>query len=64
LKAQLLKEGDVILTLDNRLITSISNLDIIYTATSLNVLVVRDGMERALCVYTIPDTDIRTIYVL
>jgi S1-C subfamily serine protease len=64
LKAQSLKEGDVILTLDDRLITSISDLDITYTATSLNALVVRDGVERALCVHTIPDTDIRTTYVL
>jgi len=61
---QSLQEGDIILTLNDKLITRVSEFDIMYTATSLKALVVRAGREIELHVPTIPTTDLSTTHAL
>ncbi|KAK5131572.1 hypothetical protein LTR08_000827 [Meristemomyces frigidus] len=55
-----LQEGDIILTLNDRLITRVSDLDIMYTNTSLSALVVRKQQEVALEVPTVPTSELET----
>ena len=62
--SQSLQEGDIILTLNDRLITRVSELDIMYTSTSLSALIVRNGRELRLNVPTIPTTDLQTTHAL
>ncbi|KAI4137907.1 MAG: hypothetical protein L6R39_007055, partial [Caloplaca ligustica] len=57
---QSLREGDIILTLNDQLITRVSELDIMYTNTSLSALIVRRGEEMHLRVPTIPTSDLNT----
>lgn len=59
-----LMEGDVILTLNDQLITQVSELDIMYNATSLRALIVRNGREMTVEVPTIPTTDLSTSHAL
>ncbi len=54
------KEGDVILTLNGKLITRVSELDIMYNHDYLDALVVRNGKELRLRVATIPTEDLDT----
>ena len=62
--AQSLMEGDIILTLNGKLITRVTELDVMYTANSLDALVVRNGKEKRLTVPTIPTTDLHTTHAL
>ena len=57
---QSLHEGDIILTLNDRLITRVSELDIMYDNEYLDALVVRGGQELHLKVPTIPTEDLET----
>ncbi|MCJ1310647.1 hypothetical protein MMC25_004313 [Agyrium rufum] len=59
-----LQEGDIILTLNDKLITRVSEFDIMYTSTSLSALVVRQGEEMTLDIPTIPTTDLSTTHAL
>ena len=61
---QSLQEGDVLLTLNDQIITRVSELDIMYTSECLRALVVRGGKELALNVPTIPTTDLATTHAL
>ncbi|KAH7303359.1 putative nuclear serine protease HtrA2/Nma111 [Stachybotrys elegans] len=56
----LLKEGDIILTLNGRTCTTISDLYIMYSEDILRALIVRDGKEIELEVQTVPTEDIET----
>ncbi|KAL8775585.1 MAG: hypothetical protein Q9209_000081 [Squamulea sp. 1 TL-2023] len=57
---QSLHEGDIILTLNDRLITRVSELDIMYDHEFLDALIVRRGQEMTLRVPTIPTSDLDT----
>lgn len=55
-----LQEGDVILTLNGKLITRVSDLDIMYDNTVLDALVVRKRKELVLKIPTVPTEDLET----
>ncbi|KAI9823981.1 MAG: hypothetical protein M1826_007575 [Phylliscum demangeonii] len=55
-----LREGDVLLTLNGKLITRVSELDVMYDQTTLDVLVVRDRVEMHLQVTTVSTEDLET----
>jgi S1-C subfamily serine protease len=55
-----LQEGDIILTLNGKLITRVSELDVMYDNEVLDALVVRGGREILLRVPTIPTEDLET----
>ncbi|RVX66593.1 Pro-apoptotic serine protease [Exophiala mesophila] len=57
---QLLLEGDIILTLNDKLITRVSDFDIMYDQQWLDALVVRKGQEVRLRVPTLPTQDLET----
>ncbi|KAI4094445.1 MAG: hypothetical protein LQ344_002194 [Seirophora lacunosa] len=57
---QSLHEGDIILTLNDQLITRVTELDIMYDQEHLDALIVRRGEELRLRVPTIPTTDLNT----
>jgi len=59
-----LLEGDIILTLNNQLITRVSELDIMYGADNLRAKVVRKGKEMDIDVPTIPTRDLYTSQAL
>ena len=61
---QSLQEGDIILTLNGQLITRVSELDVMYTSSTLDALVVRRGVETALTVPTIPTAELHTRHAL
>lgn len=58
--SQSLQEGDIILTLNGKLITRVSELDIMYDNEYLDALIVRGGQEMILKVPTIPTEDFET----
>ena len=58
--SQSLQEGDIILTLNGKLITRVSELDIMYDNEYLDALIVRGGEEMILKVPTIPTQDLET----
>ncbi|KAF6235338.1 hypothetical protein HO173_006534 [Letharia columbiana] len=58
--SQSLQEGDIILTLNGKLITRVSELDIMYDNEYLDALIVRGGQEMTLKVPTIPTEDLET----
>lgn len=58
--SQSLQEGDIILTLNGKLITRVSELDIMYDNEHLDALIVRGGQEMTLKVPTIPTEDLET----
>ena len=58
--SQSLQEGDIILTLNGKLITRVSELDIMYDHEYLDALIVRGGQEMTLKVPTIPTEDLET----
>lgn len=58
--SQSLQEGDIILTLNGKLITRVSELDIMYDNEYLDALIVRGGKEMTLRVPTIPTEDLET----
>lgn len=55
-----LQEGDIILTLNDKLITRVSEFDIMYDHDSLDALVVRGGREMRLTISTVPTEDLET----
>jgi pro-apoptotic serine protease NMA111 len=55
-----LQEGDIILTLNDKLITRVSEFDIMYDHDSLDALVVRGGKEMRLTISTVPTEDLET----
>jgi pro-apoptotic serine protease NMA111 len=57
---QSLQEGDIILTLNDQLITRVSEFDIMYDKEYLDALVVRGGKEVQLRVPTLPTEDLET----
>ena len=58
--SQSLQEGDIILTLNGKLITRVAELDIMYDNEYLDALIVRGGQEMTLKVPTIPTEDLET----
>ena len=58
--SQSLQEGDIILTLNGKLITRVSELDMMYDNEYLDALIVRGGQEMTLRVPTIPTEDLET----
>ena len=62
--SQSLQEGDIILTLNNNLITRVSEFDIMYTEPKLTTLIVRKGEEVTLEVPTMTTTDLSTNHAL
>lgn len=62
--SQSLLEGDIILTLNDNLITRVTELDLMYDHESLDALVVRSGAEVRITVPTIPTTDLQTEHAL
>ncbi|KAF2157822.1 putative nuclear serine protease HtrA2/Nma111 [Myriangium duriaei CBS 260.36] len=55
-----LQEGDTILTLDGKLITRITDFDIMYSKESLEVVVVRKNQELTITVPTVTMKDLET----
>lgn len=55
-----LREADVILTLNDKLITRVSELDIMYENEVLDALIVRNGQEMRVKVSTVPTEDLET----
>ena len=55
-----LQEGDIILTLNDKLITRVSEFDIMYDHESLDALIVRGGKEIRLTIPTVPTQDLET----
>lgn len=55
-----LQEGDVILTLNDKLITRVSDLDIMYDNDNLDAVVVRKREELSFKVPTVPTEDLET----
>ena len=57
---QSLQEGDIILTLNDKLITKVSEFDIMYDQESLDALIIRNGKEMRIKVATVPTEDLET----
>ncbi|KAK4545026.1 hypothetical protein LTR36_003577 [Oleoguttula mirabilis] len=55
-----LQEGDIILTLNDQLITRVRDLDVMYNNTALSALVVRKQEEIKLDVPTVPTSELET----
>jgi hypothetical protein len=55
-----LREGDLILTLNDKLITRVSEFDIMYDQEYLDALIVRDGKEMKIKLRTVPTEDLET----
>ncbi|KAJ9259282.1 hypothetical protein DTO207G8_845 [Paecilomyces variotii] len=55
-----LQEGDIILTLNGKLITRVSELDIMYDNEVLDALIVRNGQEMRIQVPTVPTEQLET----
>ncbi|TKA30386.1 Pro-apoptotic serine protease [Salinomyces thailandicus] len=53
-------EGDIILTLNGKLITRVSDLDIMYTNPLLDAMIVRKQEEMSLQVPTVPTSELET----
>ncbi|PGH23617.1 Pro-apoptotic serine protease [Polytolypa hystricis UAMH7299] len=58
--ANTLEEGDVILTLNDKLITRVSEFDIMYDQEDLDALIVRNGEEMRIKLRTVPTEDLET----
>ncbi|KAL1957563.1 hypothetical protein VTO42DRAFT_5790 [Malbranchea cinnamomea] len=61
---QQLEEGDVILTLNGKLVTRVSDFEVMYDQEVLDALVVRHGKEMRIQVRTVPTEDLETDRVL
>lgn len=55
-----LKEGDVILSLNGKIITRVSELDVMYNHDVLEATIVRDAIELTVNVPTVPAHDLET----
>jgi hypothetical protein len=61
---QALREGDLVLTLNGKLITRVSELDIMYDHDALDTLIVRNSKEMQISVPTVPTEDLETSHVV
>ncbi|KIW11729.1 hypothetical protein PV08_11031 [Exophiala spinifera] len=61
---QSLREGDIILTLNDRIITRPHDLDIVHDNKWLEALVVREGKEKLFRVLTIPADEVETTHTV
>ncbi|EME42327.1 hypothetical protein DOTSEDRAFT_133290 [Dothistroma septosporum NZE10] len=59
-----LQEGDIILTLNNKLITRISDLDIMYSNEKLRAKIIRKQQQMELDVPTVPTEELETDQIL
>ena len=59
-----LQESDVILTLNNKLITRVSDLDIQYNNESLDAVIIRKRNEVSIKVPTVPTADLETTHAV
>jgi S1-C subfamily serine protease len=59
-----LLEGDIILTLNDRLITRVSDMDVMYNNTSLHALIVRKQQSMQLEIPTVPTEALETDHIL
>ena len=59
-----LQEGDVILTLNDKLISRVTDLDIMYNNSELDAVIVRKREEMRIKVATVPTADLETDRVL
>jgi hypothetical protein len=57
-------EGDIILTLNDHLITRVSNMDLMYTHKSLTALIIRKQQQLSLEIPTIPTLALETHQIL
>ncbi|KGQ01647.1 Pro-apoptotic serine protease NMA111 [Paracoccidioides lutzii Pb01] len=55
-----LREADIILTLNDKLITRVSEFDIMYHHKTLDALIVRNGKEMRIKIMTVPTEDLET----
>ncbi|KAK1087220.1 hypothetical protein LTR48_002818 [Friedmanniomyces endolithicus] len=55
-----LQEGDVVLTLNDKLITRVSHMDVMYTHDTLRAVVVRKQQEVELDIPTVPTSELET----
>ncbi|DAA74750.1 TPA_exp: Uncharacterized protein A8136_3066 [Trichophyton benhamiae CBS 112371] len=55
-----LEEGDIILTLNDKLVTRVSDFDAMYDQESLDALIVRNGEEMKIQIKTVPTEDLET----
>lgn len=58
--ARPLQEGDVILTLNDKLITRVTEFDMMYNEETLDALIVRNGEEMKIKIPTVPTEDLET----
>ncbi|EGP86655.1 Peptidase, trypsin-like protein [Zymoseptoria tritici IPO323] len=58
------EEGDIILTLNDRLITRVSDMDLMYTSPSLTAHVIRAQQPLTLTVPTVPTESLETSHLL
>ncbi|KAF2487379.1 Peptidase, trypsin-like protein [Neohortaea acidophila] len=59
-----LTEGDIILTLNDRLITRVDDLDVMYNNETLSAVVIRKQEQLALTVPTVPTSELETNHVV
>lgn len=57
---QTLQEGDVVLSLNGKLITRVSELDVMYNHDVLDAVIVRKSEEITIKVPTVPTEDLET----
>lgn len=57
-------EGDIILTLNDKLITRVSDMDLMYTNSELTALIIRKQQQLSLQISTIPTIALETHHIL
>ncbi|KAI9677311.1 MAG: hypothetical protein M1829_002654 [Trizodia sp. TS-e1964] len=57
---QSLREGDIVLSLNGKLVTRVSDLDVMYDNEVLEAVIVRNSQEMAISVHTVPTADLET----
>ncbi|USW56477.1 Putative PDZ domain, peptidase S1C, peptidase S1, PA clan, PDZ superfamily, PDZ domain 6 [Septoria linicola] len=59
-----LQEGDIILTLNEQLITRVSHMDLMYNNPSLKALIIRKQQQLSLTIPTVPTQELETHHIL
>ncbi|KXT18411.1 hypothetical protein AC579_8147 [Pseudocercospora musae] len=59
-----LMEGDVILTINDKLITRVNDMDLMYSNEKLNAVIVRQKQELSIEVPTVPTEELETDHVI
>ncbi|KAI1639783.1 Pro-apoptotic serine protease NMA111 [Biscogniauxia mediterranea] len=59
-----LLEGDIVLTLNGKMITRVSELDVMYSHEVLDAVIVRESQEMRLQVPTVPADDVETDHAI